>query len=126
MQTPRILAIADIQITSPPDRAEDLIAFYTELVGLDRVADKSDDLRMTFRGYPRRGPWIVVRLDTSAGEANRRRVQIQMASLQECADRLADARIAREELQGWAFYDRRICVLDPAGNLVEFVAYHSF
>ncbi len=126
MQTPRILAIADVQMTSPPERAEELGLFYTELVGLDRLEAETGDPRMVFHGYPRMGPRIVVRLDPLAGEAGRRRVQIQIASLRECADRFTESRVASEELRGLSFYDRRIFVFDPAGNLVELVSYHAF
>jgi hypothetical protein len=126
MQTPRILALADVQMTSPPERAEELVHFYTDLVGLEHVEEESGDRQIVFCGYPRRGPRIVVQIDPAIDEAGRGKVLIQIASLRECTDRLTESRRVWEELHGWAFYDRRILTFDPAGNLVAIVAYHTF
>ena len=106
--------------------AQEVAAFYTELLGLDHVAEESDDRQMVFRAYPRRGPRIVVRLKDAIGEQDRRRVLIQVASLQDCVERLTEGRSFWEELRGWAYYDRRICTFDPVGNVVELVCYHPF
>ncbi len=126
MQTPRILALADVQMVSAASQADELISFYTDLLGFDHQAGQADAGQIVFRGYPRRGPHIVVRLAESMSEENRRRILIQLGSLQDCTERLTQARVAWDEIRGWGYYDRRVCAFDPAGNLVELVCYHAF
>ena len=126
MQTPQILALADVRLAAPPGRADQMLGFYTRTVGLDHVIEESDEAQMVFRGCPRRRPRIVVRVTDPVREEDRRRVLIQIPSLHDCMERLTDARLFWSELRGWSYYDRRICTFDPAGNLVELVCYHSF
>jgi hypothetical protein len=126
MQTPQILALADVRLAAPPGRTDEMVGFYTRAVGLDHVAEESGEHQMVFRGCPRRRPRIVVRVVDPVREEDRRRVRIQIPSLQDCMERLTDARAFWSELRGWAYYDRRICTFDPAGNLVELVCYHPF
>jgi len=126
MQIPRILALADVNMVSPPQRAEEVVAFYTQLLSLDHVPEESTEQQRVFRGYRRPGPRIVVRFRSPVREEDRRRVLIQVASLQDCVERFADQRVFWQETRGWAYYDRRVIVFDPAGNLVELICYHSF
>lgn len=126
MQIPRILALDDVKMAATRATAEKVGAFYVDLVGLDRVPARSNEQQMVFHGYPPRGPHLVVRLDDSPTEESRRRVLIQIPSLQEYAERLTDSMTPWQEVHGWAYYDRRISALDPAGNIVEFVSYHTF
>lgn len=121
MRIPRILALTDVNMASPPDQAEELVAFYTQLVGLDHLLDESDERRQVFRGDRRRGPRIVVWLRSPLREEDRRRVLIQVASLRDYVERLSEERIFWQEIRGWGYYDRRVYVFDPAGNLVELV-----
>ena len=125
MDTPRILAIDDVHLSSPPTLEADLRMFYTGLLGLDAVGEASGKNRIGFRGYPRSGPRLIVSItpDPQAGPP-RRQLLVQVASLRECVEALSDRGIEFEWLQGWSFYDRRLLTLDPAGNRVELVSYH--
>jgi catechol 2,3-dioxygenase-like lactoylglutathione lyase family enzyme len=49
-----------------------------------------------------------------------RRVTIAVPSLAEAVQRLDERSVAYERLTGILFTDRRLQVLDPAGNRVEF------
>jgi catechol 2,3-dioxygenase-like lactoylglutathione lyase family enzyme len=124
MPIPRILALTDVNMASLPQQAEQVVAFYTQLVGLDHLPEESDQHRKVFRGDRRRGPRIVVRLRSPLGEEDRRRVLIQVASLRDYVERLTEQRVFWQEIRGWGYYDRRLYVFDPAGNLVELVCYH--
>jgi hypothetical protein len=126
MQTPRILALADVQMVSSASRADELISFYAGLLGLDHQVGHPGTGQIVFRGYPRRGPYIVIHLAERVSEQSRRRVLIQLGSLQDCLERLSEARVIWEEIRGWAYYDRRVTAFDPAGNLVGLVSYHAF
>jgi hypothetical protein len=126
MQTQRILAIADVRIASPSERANEVVGFYTRTIGLDRVVEESGDQQTVFRSSLHRRPRILVRMVDTFREEDRRRVLIQIPSLRDCMERLTEARTFWNELRGWAYYDRRICTFDPAGNLVELVCYHPF
>ncbi len=125
MDTPRILAIDDVHLFSPLELAARLVAFYTDLIGLDRVEAESDEHLVALRGYPRSGPRLIVNL-ADMPAASRRPVLIQIASLADCADQMTELRIAFRRSQGWTFYDRQLHALDPAGNRVELVVHHYF
>ena len=125
MDTPRILAIEDVHLCSPPTVEADLRIFYTGLLGLDLMGEAPGTSLIGFRGYPRSGPQLIVTLTTDPqAHSPRRQVLVQVASLRECAEALSDRGIAFEWSQGWSFYDRRLLILDPAGNRVELVSYH--
>lgn len=126
MRMPRIVAIDHVRVTSPPSRVEELVAFYSGVLELDRLPGQSDENQIIFCGFPRRGPHLVVRLNESARQEDRRRIQIQIASLENCAERLVEEKAFWVEVRGWGYYDRRICTFDPAGNLVELVSNHAF
>jgi len=123
--TPRILAVDDVHLTAPPDTADALTRFYTDLVGLDPLPTESTPNRLAFYGYPRSGPRLYVSLsDFRPDPFNRRQLLVQVASLFLCAQALQEDGLALEWSHGWSFYERRLAVQDPAGNRVELVAYH--
>lgn len=125
LDTPRILAIEDVRLSSPPAVEADLRIFYTDLLGFDEIKKTSGLSTIEFRGYPRSGPQLIVSITTDAQTRyHRRQVLVQVASLHECAETLNDRGIEFEWLQGWSFYDRRLSTQDPAGNRVELVSYH--
>jgi len=127
MDTPRILAIEDVCLSSPPTVEADLRTFYTGLLGLDAVAETPGQSLVGFRGYPRSGPRLIVSITTDPqAHSARRQVLVQVASLRECAEALRERGIGFEWLQGWSFFDRRLSTQDPAGNRVEMVSYHPF
>lgn len=127
MDTPRILAIDDVHLWSPSAAVKETRGFYVDLLGFDPLPADTGGEAMRFRGWPRSGPKLVIRLGTDPATAPaRRHVLIQVADLVECAATLGERGICFEEVHGWSFHDRRLTMLDPAGNRVEVVAYHSW
>ncbi len=125
MDTPRILAIEDVHLSSSPAAEADLRTFYTGLLGLDVVEEAPGPSLVGFRGYPRSGPQLIVSITTDPqGCPPRRQLLVQVASLRECAEVLSEHGIGFEWSQGWSFCDRRLSTQDPAGNRVELVSYH--
>lgn len=125
MDHPRILAIDDVHLAADPHLEPDLTQFYGALLGFQRLEQETSDT-MVFRGFPRSGPRLVVRL---AGEPEpekpmRRQVLIQVASLWTCAAQLRERRTPFDWTHGLTYYDQRVSALDPAGNRVELVASH--
>ncbi|UCD29316.1 MAG: hypothetical protein JSV03_02210, partial [Planctomycetota bacterium] len=91
------------------------------------VQDNSDEKCLTFRGFPRSGPRLIINLnDDAISTACYRSILIQMACLAQCAELMAEQRQPFSRSQGWFFYDRRLTTYDPAGHLIELVAYHQF
>jgi hypothetical protein len=122
--TPRILAIDDVNITAPTGTTASLREFYGDHIGLQPVdGDSSGILR--FRGYPRSGPQLVVALTTRPVERfPRRQALIQVGSLTEFAEIMSERGIEITWSRGWFHFDRRLTVSDPAGNLVELISSH--
>lgn len=123
--TPRILAIADVRLSAHVAVALPVTSFYTELIGLDPLPGESGERRLGFYGYPRSGPRLYVDLVNEPAEpSNQRDLLVQIASLFHFEQMLIERGLAYEWSHGWWFYDRRICLPDPAGNRIELVAYH--
>lgn len=124
---PRILAVADVRLTAAVGMAGEVTRFYTELVGLDPLPPAEGQRCLVFLGYPRSGPRLLVSiLDGPQAPSRKRQMLVQVASLFCCEQLMLDEGIWVERSRGWSFYDRRLCVLDPAGNRIEMVAYHEF
>ena len=127
MDTPRILAIDDVFMSAPADAADGIIDFYSHLIGLDPIGGASPEDRIAFRGYPRSGPRLIVNLtDEPVPTSPQRRILIQLASLADLAEQMAEQRWPFVWYRGWFYYDRQLIAHDPAGHLVGFVAYHRF
>lgn len=125
MQPPRLLAIDDVRLTAPGHARAALIEFYSQVLGFTPCeAGESGDC-LVFRGTPRSGPRLLIDLQTQVpAKPLRRQALLQVASLYEYAAVLNDARIAFEWSRGWFCYDRRIGLMDPAGNWIELTASH--
>jgi catechol 2,3-dioxygenase-like lactoylglutathione lyase family enzyme len=127
METPRILAIDDVHLWSPPAAMEETQDFYVDLLGFDVLPRDGSGQAVRFRGRPRSGPKLVISLGVAPESTPaRRQVLIQVADLTGFAASLGERGVSYEEVQGWSFYDRRLTMLDPAGNRVEVVAYHGW
>ncbi len=125
MDTPRILAIDDVHLAAAQEAVDELAAFYTGLVGLNRVDSGTEEGRVMFRGYPHSGPKLVVNLGGQHDTGRlRRQVLIQVSSVTDCADQMAERRTPFVWSHGWTFYDQRLTAMDPAGNRVGLVTYH--
>lgn len=118
MKQSRILAVEHVNLEAPPGLNEDLTWFYSEVAGLDPMGDVGVDaprlrfksarieMRIRIKNNPRIDPVAC-------------RATILVRCLSETIEQLVERRIASEPLCGLAFMDRRIAVLDPAGNRVE-------
>jgi len=124
MDTPKILAIADVRISAQPASADRIFSFYTDLIGLDPIQSEPDEQEMMFQGYPRTGPRLLVSFSDSPRE-DRPRVLIEVASLTDLAEQMDERQTPYTWCRGWTFFDRRLCALDPAGNHVELVDRHE-
>ena len=123
--TPCILAIDDVHLFAAPAVAEAIRRFYIELIALDPLPAECTENRLAFYGYPRSGPRLFVTLMERPPEPpQKRQLVVQIASLFDLAESLIEQSIPYEWSRGWSYYDRRLCVLDPADNRVELVAYH--
>ena len=127
MDTPHIIAVEDVRLTCPPDRAEATREFYTQLLGLDLFEPESNDRTLTFRAYPRSGCRLIMTLDAAvdSGSLERPPLVIQVASLTDIAEAMDEAEIAYTWSRGWDYFDRRLCTNDPAANAVELVERHE-
>ena len=123
--TPRILAIDDVHLSAASTAAEAMTRFYTEFITLDPLPAESAENRLAFYGYPRSGPRLFVTLlEAPPPPLQKRQLVVQVASLFDLEPVLVERAVPYEWSRGWSYSDRRLCVLDPAENRVELVAYH--
>ena len=122
---PRILAINDVNLTADNGVTTEIKEFYSELIGLEPVPTEPES-GLRFRGYPRSGPQLIVTFtDEPIEQLPRRQALIQVGSLAEYADEFIDRKIEMAWSNGWFYFDRRLTVTDPAGNLIELMTLHS-
>lgn len=127
MNPPRLLAIDDVYLTGPVSSRDALVEFYLTLMGFERGEGDDRADRLLFRGVPRSGPRLIVDLlDEPADKPLRRQALVQVDELGRYAEALAERRVEYGWTRGWFFFDRRIGVLDPAGNWLELVSSHHF
>jgi hypothetical protein len=125
MEAPSILAIDDVNLYAHPRMADELVMFYSELLGLEHRSSHEQS-QLTFSGYPVSGPWLVVNLaqeypeDPFVGA----RLTILVKSLLDCAEQLDERRLPYQWSRGFEFYDCRLFLTDPAGYRVELVTRH--
>lgn len=128
MDAPRLLAVNDVHLTAPYGTRDALCRFYGELLGFRRVeAGHEDALQVTFVGIPRSGPRLIIDLlEVSAAKPMRRQALVQFGTLAPLAEALTERGIVFEWSTGWFFFDRRIGLLDPAGNWIELTSSQPF
>jgi catechol 2,3-dioxygenase-like lactoylglutathione lyase family enzyme len=124
METPRLVAIDDVRLAAPPDLATQVAEFYTTVIGLQMVAPRPEEPTLVFRGYSSAKPRLRILLTTAPPPGLRGHVQVQVAALEPVQDLVADRGLEAWTTQNLSFFDRRLRILDPAGNRVELVAYH--
>lgn len=126
MDLPRLLAVNHVNLTAASGSREAVQRFYADLLGFEPVPDESDGYLLVFRGQPRSGPRLMVRLTPDLPDKPmRRQALVQVKALTPYAELLSDHRIAFEWSSGWFYFDRRIGVLDPGGNWIELVCSHA-
>lgn len=118
----RILAVDHVHLEAPLGCEEELRWFYGELAGLDEQPPEGDDgTLLRFRD----AEWEV-RITLTAEpktEATAERVTLAVASLFEAKEMLIERKIRFEQISGTTWTDRRLSVLDPAGNRVGIKRY---
>jgi len=124
METPRLIAIDDVRLAAPPDLATQVAEFYTTVIGLRIVAPRPEEPTLIFRGYSAVKPRLVVELTAEPQASLRGLVQVQVASLEPAQEKVVKRGLEAWSTQNLSFFDRRLTILDPAGNRVELVAYH--
>ncbi len=130
MQTPRILAIADVHLRASASRRPEIVAFYRDFLCLEQEngpENSEQEACSIFRGQERVGPRLVVTFeDQDPPVSVRRDVLLEMESLTEIKESLTESRIPFEQFHGFSFYDRRLAVADPSGHRIEMVTRHWF
>ncbi len=114
---PQIHAVGDVRLESPPSCEERLRLFYRDLIGLREPGGASSASQLAFEAHGRR---VVIHLSHEAmASPMRRRLLIQVDSLGRMWERLTARSIECWEYPGMGIGDRRLVVLDPAGNRIE-------
>lgn len=124
MSTPRLLAIDDVRLTAPPAAAHQVAEFYTQVVGLRLLAPEPEDARLVFCGYSVVKPRLIVHLVEERPADSRGVVQVVVRSLAEVEELIQERGIEPDWTRHLSHFDRRLTILDPAGNRAELVAYH--
>ncbi len=117
MKPSQINAIDRVTLEAPEGVEEELCWFYGDLVGLTQDLAEPQDGELCFRSAH-----VELRIEIKAApkiESNRRRTTVSVAALQWVMDRLDERRIGYTRVSGLGWTDRRISLLDPAGNRVE-------
>lgn len=114
----RLHAIDHIHVDVPGGAADVMQRFYGDLLGLP-LLDRRDapDVELTF-GANRLQMRLVLR-ERPAVNANRRRLTLEVASLDEVAKLLRESRIEFHRYRGIWFTESRLLLHDPAGHLIE-------
>jgi len=114
----RIQAIDHVHLEAPPGISQALTWFYAEVAELDFLGgDAAGATRLCFRSER-----IELRIRITADpwiDSIGCRAVIQVPSLEATVKRLEEGKVSYERLTGIAWTDRRVGVLDPAGNRIE-------
>lgn len=126
METPRLLAIDDVRLAAPPDLAAPIADFYTSIVGLKMLDPRPEDPVLVFRGYSPVKPRLRVELTDRPVPELRGYVQVHVTSLDSVHEVAIERGVEAIATQHLSYFDRRLTLLDPAGNRVELVMHHPF
>lgn len=108
-------------------RVQALAEFYMNLLGLRACEpDATTDAHtVVLAGHPICGPRLVIAaVERTPDFEGYHRIALQVGNLEGVAELLAEQGIEHRRQQGWSYYDRRIELMDPAGNLLELVCSH--
>jgi catechol 2,3-dioxygenase-like lactoylglutathione lyase family enzyme len=112
---PRIHAIAHVHVQAKPGLEHRLRWFYAEVLGLEAADGEEETLCFRTKVLEFR----VAITEKAQPSPMRRRLVLEIASLNEMRTKLEEIGLEYEWYEGMAFTDRRIYLLDPAGNRVE-------
>ncbi len=126
MHESRILAVSHVTLESPPGLEDQHRWFYGELAELEEVvrAEPTDRRLLSFVSPP-----IELRIRITPDpdiRSTKTCVVILVTSLSAAIEQCMERRINYTRLSGMAATDRRIQVLDPAGNRAELKQYWSY
>ena len=117
MRQSRIVGVDHVHLDAGVGTLEILRWFYGELVGLEEVETRIEESQLRFRSEHLE---IRIRLSSNPEiDSVRSRVTILVPSLIETAAQLDERSLEYQRISGINFTDRRLSMLDPAGNRVE-------
>ena len=117
MRPSQILAIDTVGMQAEPECQERLIWFYRDLVGLTFIERPGNRGFLLFSSARRELRIDLIR--HAMAEQVRRRALLSVQSLDGVAEVLEAERMPHQPISGISPTDRRISLLDPAGNRVE-------
>ena len=118
MKPSRIQAIEHVTLEAPPGLNDELRWFYTEVAELEEAPQAElDGSPLRFRSA-RIELRVNIREDPLTDSIGCR-ATILVPSLKESVERLEERNVGCQRLSGIVYTDRRVAVLDPAGNRVE-------
>jgi hypothetical protein len=117
MRESRIVAVDHVELQAHPRRQQQLVWFYTEVVGLDEVTEApSESRRLRFRSADLELRYDLV--DEPVLDGTDHRVTLLVDSLYEVRQILDEARVGYQTISGLAHTDRIVSLLDPGGNRI--------
>lgn len=118
MDPSRIQAVDHVEMEAPPVAKEALRWFYGELLELDeRPCETTGSERLCFKSE--RIELRIRLIDSAHIDGGFVRVTVAVDSVDGAAAVLDERRVPYQIIQGFRHSDRRLQVLDPAGNRVE-------
>jgi hypothetical protein len=112
---PRIQAISHVRIEARPGMEAVLHSFYAHLLGMMPVEGE----RGTVCFQTKRLQLRILLTPEALGSPMRRRLVLEIPSLDRLREQLDELQIEYEWHEGMALTERRVFVLDPAENRVE-------
>lgn len=119
MNISRILAVEHVELESPFGLESDVRWFYGELAALDEVAAAPESASSAIAFRSARIELRIRFLETPQIDEVKLRTTILVPSLRDVIHECRARRIDFTPISGVVWTDRRIQLLDPAGNRVE-------
>ncbi len=117
----RIVAVDHVNLEASPGAGEAMRWFYGEVCQLDEVETDGSEARLLYKSA--RIELRVAFVDQPSVESVDCRVAILVPEMAEATDLLDERRVDYDTLSGLDWTDRRVSLLDPAGNRVELRQY---
>ena len=112
----RLSAVDHVEIEGPAACGERLRWFYGELIGLQQVDDAARVDEALLRFKSERLELRIRLIEAPVATTVHCRVHLEVRSLEELASALEDCKYDCEHIRGLQVTDRRLLLLDPAGN----------
>ena len=119
MGSGQIIAVDHVELEGAPGLEPELVAFYCDVGQLPRVEGPlGEPPRLRFRSGQIELRYALVPTPRLSPVACR--LVVAVPRLREARQLLDERKVAYERIRGLGFTDRRLSLLDPAGNRVEF------